>query len=46
MLILADSDTFGIDFYQFCQWVHQPASDTDGTPYGHIIFRKLIPGNL
>src|ERR1017187_5417497 len=44
VLVLADSDTLGVNFYKFAEGIQQPATDTDGAANGNIFIRELFPG--
>ena len=46
MLILAYTDTLGVDFHQFGKRVHKPAAYRDSTTNGDILIRKLLTGYL
>ena len=46
VLILTDSDGFGINLYQFGQRIHQPASDRNCSSDCHVIFGKLVTGDF
>ena len=43
VLILADSDRFWVDLYQFCQRVHEPPADGYRSADCHILIGKLFP---
>ena len=46
MLVLSDADGFRVDLYQFCQRVHQPATDRDCSTHRYVIIGKFIAGDL
>ncbi len=42
MLILTDTDRFGIDLYQFGQWIRESPSNGNGTTNGDIVVGKFF----
>ncbi len=46
MLVLPDTNRFGVDFDQLSQGIHQTPANGDSTSYGDIQVRKLGPGHL
>ena len=46
MLVLAHTDTFGINFDQFGQWVHESAAYTHRAAYCHIFFGEFLSCHL
>ena len=46
MLILADTDGFGIDLHQFCQRILQTSCDGCGAALAHVEIRKLFGGQF
>ena len=46
MLVLTHTDALRVNLHEFCQRVHQPATDGDGTAHGHILIGKLLAGDL
>ena len=46
VLILSHADALRVYFHQFCQRVHQPAPDADGSAHGDVLVGKLLAGNL
>ena len=46
MLVLPDTDAFRIDLDQLGKRIHQAAADADGATDRHVIFGKLVAGDL
>ena len=42
VLILTDTDGFGVEFDEFGEWIHQAATDGDGTADGDILIREFL----
>ena len=46
MLVLADTDGFGIDFDEFGERVLETTGDRDGAADGEVELRKLLAGDV
>ena len=46
VLVLADSDRFGIEFYEFRERIHESAADRDGPPHRDVVVGELLAGDL
>ena len=42
LLVLSHADGAGVYLHQFGKWIHESATDADGTTYGHVVVGEFV----
>ncbi len=46
VLVLADADRLRVDLHEFCERIHEAASDGDRATHSHVVIREFLASHL